>query len=67
MELCRVFKAADKTAGGVGVTICIWGELIGLGGLPGDAGELGSLSLKLPLVLSMLEITNNRFINTNAN
>lgn len=52
--LCSVFRAADKTAGGVALHICNWGGLTGLGGLPGEAGELGSLSRKLPLVLSML-------------
>lgn len=56
-ELWSVLNAADRTEGGVPPKLggTKWGEVIGLGGLPGEAGEFGSLSLKLPLMLSILQ------------
>lgn len=56
-ELWSVLNAADRTDGGVAPKLggTKWGEVIGLGGLPGEAGEFGSLSRKLPLMLSILQ------------
>ncbi|CAN7987881.1 unnamed protein product [Ixodes pacificus] len=52
--ICRVERMAERILGTA--IVCRGGEQsAGTGGLDGDVGELGSLSLMLPLRLSMLQ------------